>query len=136
MPETKAPAPWDNPGVLPTDAAAQAAAEAAEQARQAALAAASTQGTTPAANGAPAAGAGPAGAVAVAGAAPEVASEVTVTAIVPRPITLRLSESNGTDVTHTEVKYNPGTQQMPLDHATHWWAKANGVRVYDPTVKP
>jgi len=131
MPEAnKAPAPWDNPGTLPTDAAQQAAAE--EQARQAAALAASTQGATTPAIGAasPDSSAASGTAVALAGAVPEVASDVTVTVTVKKPFTLRLSTTDGTTITHHEFPYKAGVQEMLLSHAEHWWAKANGVEVY------
>lgn len=28
---------------------------------------------------------------------------------------------------HHDVKYRAGTYEMPLEHAEHWWSKANGV---------
>ncbi len=117
------PKPWETPGTLPTDEAAAAAAQAAAQA------AASTPTPTPGANDAPAGTQASAGGVGVV-TAPEVASEVTVTAIVPKAFTLRLASKNGEEVVHHEFKYPAGTQEMLYDHATHWWAKANGVTIY------
>ena len=32
--------------------------------------------------------------------------------------------------THDVVQYQPGVQEMPRTHAEHWYAKANGVVVY------
>lgn len=119
MTKTSTPNPWDNPGVPPTEAAQLAAAQAAqEQADTAAVLAASTvpPGSTPSV--APAADTPPGDGTPV-----ETASEVTVTATVPKDFIL--------NVTHDlRVHYKAGVQEMPLDHAEHWWAKANGVKVY------
>lgn len=118
---TKAPAPWDNPGTLPTDAAQQEAAKAA------ALAAASTPtpSTESIAPGTADSSAAPGTAVVNAGATPEVASEVTVTVTVPKPFNLRLGHGD-----ENNFQYKAGVQEMPLAHAEHWWAAANGVQVY------
>lgn len=48
-----------------------------------------------------------------------------VTAIVPKGFRLTLDD-------HSEVVINAGTQELPLSQASHWFAKANGVQVYDP----
>lgn len=46
---------------------------------------------------------------------------VTVTA--PKAFTLTLD-------THQKVQYGAGIQEMPREHADHWWAIANGVQQY------
>lgn len=123
-PKTSAPAPWDNPGVPPTEAAQiEAARVAQEQADAAAALAAST--VPPGATAqAPAAGpTAPAGAL-TANTPVEVADEVTVTVTAPKPFTLNWTHDLRFD-------YKAGVQEMPLAHATHWWAKANGVKVYE-----
>jgi len=56
--------------------------------------------------------------------APETSDEVEmVTAIVPKAFHLTLDH-------HRSVTYEPGTQDMPRDHAEHWFAKAHGVEIY------
>lgn len=123
-PKTSAPAPWDNPGVPPTEAAQiEAARVAQEQADAAAAVAAST--VPPGATAqAPAAGpTAPAGAL-TANTPVEVASEVVVTVTAPKAFTLNWTHDQ-------QFKYAAGVQEMPLVHATHWWAKANGVKVYE-----
>lgn len=53
-------------------------------------------------------------------------SEVEMaTAIVPKAFTLTLDS-------HQPVRYEAGTQEMPLAHATHWFSRAMGVKVYQP----
>ena len=32
--------------------------------------------------------------------------------------------------THQKVPYGSGIQEMPREHADHWWAVANGVQQY------
>ena len=127
MPSPKtAPAPWDNPGVPPTEAAQlEAARVAQEQADAAAALAASTvpPGATPQA---PQSGPTASGGAVTANTPVEVADEVTVTVTVTAPKAFVLN------VTHdVRVEYKAGVQEMPLAHATHWWAKANGVKVYE-----
>ncbi len=48
-----------------------------------------------------------------------------VTAIVPKAFMLTLDD-------HTEVHIAAGTQELPHSHATHWFARAQGVKVYEP----
>lgn len=111
--------PWDNPGTPPTDAAvAQAAAQAA-----------STPSADPNAIGPATAQSGPPSGtnVATQGAAPEVAKDITVTVMVPKAFTLRMMTDNGA---HIEQKFETGPQEMLLEHAEHWWSKANGVSIY------
>jgi len=50
--------------------------------------------------------------------------EVTVT--VPKAFKLRISAE-------LLVEYRAGVQQMPRVHAEHWYSKANGVSIYDPS---
>lgn len=121
MPKTiSAPTPWDNPGIPPSDAAAlaqeQAAADAAAQAAEIAAQAASSTPT-------PSTDLQVAPATDAAHGATEIADEVTVTVTAPKPFTLNLSHD-------LRVEYKAGVQEMPLAHATHWWAKAHGVEVY------
>ena len=47
----------------------------------------------------------------------------TVTVVVPRPFTLTLDNFQ-------PVPYEAGVQEMPVDHASHWFARAQGVKVY------
>lgn len=124
MPAPKtAPAPWDNPGVPPTEAAQiEAARIAQEQADAAAALAASTAppGTVP--QVAPAGPTASPGAL-TANTPVETASEVTVTVTAPKPFTLNWTHD-------VRFEYKAGVQEMPLAHAEHWWSKANGVVVY------
>ena len=46
-----------------------------------------------------------------------------VTAIIPTSFQLTLDN-------HQHVKYEAGTQDMPRDHAEHWFAVAMGVEIY------
>lgn len=55
-------------------------------------------------------------------------SNTTVTAIVPKAFKLNL-ENGGL------IDYEAGVQEMPLHHASHWYSRANGVKVYDPKAK-
>lgn len=32
---------------------------------------------------------------------------------------------------HHDVKYRAGTYEMPVEHAEHWWSKANGVTLVE-----
>jgi hypothetical protein len=119
-----APAPWDNPGVPPTEAAQLEAARVAQE--QADAAAALAASTVPPGATAQAPAAGPtasAGAV-TANTPVEVADEVTVTVTAPKPFVLNWTND-------VRFEYKAGVQEMPLAHATHWWAKANGVKVYE-----
>lgn len=50
---------------------------------------------------------------------------VTVTVTVPKAFNLRVDD-------HTVVPYKAGVQEMPLEHAQHWWAVKNGVVEYAP----
>ena len=121
---TSAPAPWDSPGVPPTEAAQIEAARVAQEQADAAAAVAASIVPPGATAQAPAAGpTAPAGAL-TANTPVEVASEVVVTVTVPKAFAL-----NWTHDQH--FKYAAGVQEMPLAHATHWWAKANGVQVYE-----
>lgn len=52
-------------------------------------------------------------------------SEVLVTVTVPKAFKLRVDN----DVV---IDYRAGVQEMPVEHAEHWYAKANGVEVYRP----
>jgi hypothetical protein len=58
---------------------------------------------------------------------PEVATEEvkTVTVTAPRGFQLRLDD-------HTVLTVKPGVQEMPEHLATHWYAVANGVTIYNP----
>lgn len=56
------------------------------------------------------------------------AQEEWVTAIVPTRFTLTLDS-------HKPVEYEAGVQEMPLSHASHWFARARGVKVYTPSSK-
>lgn len=42
---------------------------------------------------------------------------------IERPFTLTLDD-------HRPVHYDAGIDEMPYGHATHWWAKAHGVKLY------
>lgn len=46
-----------------------------------------------------------------------------VTVKIPRDFRLTLDS-------HHEVHYKAGIDEMPLEHALHWFAQANGVEVY------
>lgn len=48
----------------------------------------------------------------------------TVTVVVPKDFHLVLDH-------HHDVKYRTGTYEMPVEHAEHWWSKANGVKLVD-----
>lgn len=54
--------------------------------------------------------------------ASEAAAEAanTVKVVVPKAFSLVIDH-------HHDVKYQAGTYDMPVDHAEHWWSKANGV---------
>lgn len=48
-----------------------------------------------------------------------------VTVMIPKDFSLTL-------VNHTQVHYKVGVDEMPLEHAEHWYSKAMGVEIYDP----
>lgn len=48
--------------------------------------------------------------------------EEVVTVNVPRAFRLTLDD-------RTEVAYHPGAAMMPISHAEHWYAQANGVTI-------
>lgn len=48
-----------------------------------------------------------------------------VTVVVPKAFLLTRDDG-------TPVHYQPGTQEMPLDDASHWFARSVGVKVYSP----
>jgi len=56
-------------------------------------------------------------------AAIEVDSEKEVTVVVPFAYDLTLE-------TGKPIRYEVGTQEMPLSHATHWYSRARGVTIY------
>jgi hypothetical protein len=47
----------------------------------------------------------------------------TVTVTIPKAFTLTLDD-------HTQVKYEAGIGEMPVEHAEHWWSKQMGVEIY------
>lgn len=49
-----------------------------------------------------------------------------VTVMIPKDFSLTL-------VNHTQVHYKVGVDEMPLEHAQHWYSKAMGVEIYDPS---
>lgn len=54
---------------------------------------------------------------------PHSAEPGKVTAIIPKDFQLTLDDM-------TVVKYQAGTHDIPVEHAEHWYAKANGVKIY------
>jgi hypothetical protein len=52
-----------------------------------------------------------------------------VTVTVPKEFKLQLDHFR-------QVIYKAGIQEMERLHAEHWWAKANGVTIYDPKAAP
>lgn len=48
-----------------------------------------------------------------------------VTVVVPKAYQLTLDD-------HSPVRYEMGTQEMPVNHAAHWFSRAMGVKVYSP----
>jgi len=48
-----------------------------------------------------------------------------VTVVVPHAY--KLTQDNG-----VEVRYDAGTQEMLVEHAAHWFSRAQGVKVYSP----
>jgi hypothetical protein len=66
----------------------------------------------------------------VAIASPETAQEIEqednsrVTVMIPRAFILTLDN-------HHQVQYPAGIDEMPIEHANHWYAKACGVEIYD-----
>lgn len=55
--------------------------------------------------------------------APVVPEAGKVTAIIPKNFNLTLDDM-------TVVNYKAGTRDIPVEHAEHWYAKANGVKIY------
>jgi hypothetical protein len=55
--------------------------------------------------------------------------EKVVTAVSPRSFTLTMDD-------HTKVEVKAGIQELPESVATHWYAKAHGVSIYEPEKKP
>lgn len=53
-----------------------------------------------------------------------VESGKTVTVRIPRDFILTLDD-------HTQAKYPAGVDEMPIEHANHWYAKVMGVEIYD-----
>jgi hypothetical protein len=52
--------------------------------------------------------------------------EDMVIVTVPNPFKLTLDD-------HTPVEYGSGVQEMPHEHANHWFSKAQGVTVFKKT---
>lgn len=104
--------------VAPWLAAATAAIEAGAAAPETGAAAGATPeaGTTPAA---------PVIAAPVPDAAAPAAPRSTVTVTVPKAFKLRIDNA-------TELAIPAGIQEMDPAHAEHWYAKANGVVIYQP----
>jgi len=48
-----------------------------------------------------------------------------VTVRIPRNFTLTLDD-------HTQVHYKAGIDEMPIEHAEHWYSKVHEVEIYDP----
>jgi hypothetical protein len=48
-----------------------------------------------------------------------------VTVIVPKAFTLTLDDG-------TPMPFHAGTQEMSVEHAAHWFSRAQGVKVYSP----
>jgi hypothetical protein len=48
----------------------------------------------------------------------------TMTVVVPKDFKLRVSHDSVVD-------YKAGVCEMPPEHATHWYSKANGVQIYN-----
>ncbi len=59
------------------------------------------------------------------GVAVEAELQQFVTVTVPKPFKLR-------QASHEVVEYAAGVQEMPVEHAEHWYSKANGVEIYRP----
>lgn len=53
-----------------------------------------------------------------------VESGKTVTVRIPRDFSLTLAD-------FTQVHYKVGVDEMPIEHATHWYSVASGVEIYD-----
>ncbi len=51
-----------------------------------------------------------------------------VTVHIPKAFSLTLTD-------HNQVHYKAGTDEMPIEHAEHWYSKAMGVEVHDPKAK-
>lgn len=47
----------------------------------------------------------------------------TVTVLIPRNFNLTLDDG-------IQVHYGAGVDEMPIEHASHWYSKAMGVEVY------
>lgn len=60
--------------------------------------------------------------------APDLPVAEMVTVVVPKQFTLTLDH-------HHVITYEAGVYEMPEDHASHWFSRANGVKVYEPTKK-
>lgn len=56
---------------------------------------------------------------------PEVPDEETVTVVNPKQFTLTMDHGN-------EVVVPAGTQELPRSYAEHWFAKAQGLVIYEP----
>lgn len=54
-----------------------------------------------------------------------VESGKTVTVRIPKNFSLTLAD-------YTQVHYQAGVDEMPVEHATHWYAKAIGVEIHEP----
>lgn len=46
-----------------------------------------------------------------------------VTVTIPKAFNLTLDD-------HTQVRYEAGIDEIPIEHASHWWAQAQGVEIY------
>jgi hypothetical protein len=53
-----------------------------------------------------------------------VESGKTVTVRIPKNFSLTLAD-------FTQVHYKVGVDEMPIEHATHWYSVASGVEIYD-----
>ena len=60
--------------------------------------------------------------------APAASAEVYVTVTVPKFFQLRVEDG-------TVYPYKAGVQEMRLEHADHWYARANGVTIYKPSAQ-
>jgi len=61
------------------------------------------------------------------GSAPSESGEM-VTVTIPKNYTLTLDD-------HTQVQYKAGVDEMPIEHANHWWSVQNGIEIYEPKAK-
>jgi hypothetical protein len=48
-----------------------------------------------------------------------------VTVMIPKNFSLTLED-------HSQVHYKAGVDEMPVEHAEHWYTKAMGVEIHDP----